>query len=94
MIISDQDLKIELQDSVTQNPDTLTAPDSNIISDATYHDQTNILFRTSREGTDLFPFMFIEKNKALEQRTLETLRYSLKNGKEIPHRLFHGTGSH
>ena len=126
MIIFEQDLKIVLQDSVSQNPDTsvqklpvpsdsvrvvdsplpekvIELPEKSIpepvdttslcirnsISDVTFYDSSNLVTRIDQKLTDMFPIVFIERNRFRERETMETLLINLKNGKEIPQRLFH-----
>lgn len=70
-------------------PDTTTVCLRNSIFDVTFFDSTNVLNQIGKHSPEIFPFLFIEKNRDLEMKSKLTLQAHLKNGKEIPEKLLH-----
>ncbi len=75
--------------SVPEPADTTSLCIRNSISDVTFYDSSNLVTRIDQKLTNRFPAVFIEKNRFRERETMETLLINLKNGEEIPQRLFH-----
>jgi len=70
-------------------PETTSVCYRNNISDVTFFDTLNFINRITRPSSDIFPYLFIEKNRDLKNKTRVVLQGHLKNGKEIPEKPYH-----
>jgi hypothetical protein len=69
--------------------DTISVSARNSISDVTFYDSTNLITRINEKELNRFPFIFTEKNRKREDAAMVTLTKHLKEGKNLPIRLFH-----
>ena len=71
-------------DEIPKVTDTASASTRNSISDVTFYDSTNLVYRIDTRSSNSFPFLFIEKNigNKLDERIL--LMKTLREGKELP----------
>jgi hypothetical protein len=69
--------------------DSTTVYLRNSIADVTLYDTASVINNIEMSYPNRFPFLFMEKNKDLENKARLTLEPHLKSGKEIPEKLFH-----
>ncbi len=92
--------KLQLKDSLPHHflsqrkpviiiSDTTSLCVRNSIADITFYDTNNIATRAGQNGYDRFPFLFIEKNRRIQDKEMVSLVKQLRPGKELPVRLLH-----
>jgi hypothetical protein len=74
---------------VAEITDTTSVCSRNSISDVTFYDSTNIVTRIQTINGNRFPFLFIEKNRQIQEDAKASLVSMLKAGDEIPFRPLH-----
>jgi hypothetical protein len=69
--------------------DTTSMCTRNVISDVTFYDSLNIITRINEAEQNRVPFLFREKNRNREDAARLVLTKHLKDGKDLPVKLFH-----
>ena len=83
-------LKLPANDmNISENQDTLHVSERSHIADITFYDSANIVTRIKSDKINGFPFLFLEKNKRIESEARISLQKKLKDGSELPSRMFH-----
>jgi len=72
---------ISEQDSIRHISDTTSDGTRPVI---TFYDTANFILSSGFQYSDMFPFVFIEKNNLHETKTSELLIQNLREGKELP----------
>ena len=74
---------------VAEITDTTSVCRRNSIEDVTFYDFNNLITRIERGNGNKFPFLFLEKNRQINENAKASLVKLLKVGDEIPYRPLH-----